>query len=52
MYENTPMKPQKKGDVRYVTFTQKMPLEAGEYTACLGCTELPSGRTYSFSSSV
>lgn len=37
MYENVPIKPQKKGDVRNVTFTQKMPLEAGEYMLCLGC---------------
>ena len=43
MYENTPMKPQKKGDVRYVTFTQKMPLEAGEYMLCLGCTGYHQG---------
>ena len=43
MYENTPIKPQKKGDVRYVTFTQKMPLEAGEYMLCLGCTGYHQG---------
>ena len=43
MYENTPVKPQKKGDVRYVTFTQKMPLEAGEYMLCLGCTGYHQG---------
>ena len=43
MYENTPMKPQKKGDVRYATFTQKMPLEAGEYMLCLGCTGYHQG---------
>ena len=43
MYENTPMKPQKKGDVRYVMFTQKMPLEAGEYMLCLGCTGYHQG---------
>ena len=43
MYENTPMKPQKKGDVRYVTFTQKMPLEAGEYMLWLGCTGYHQG---------
>ena len=35
MYENTPMKPQKKGDVRYVTLPEKMPLEAGEICCVL-----------------
>lgn len=43
MYENVPIKPQKKGDVRNVTFTQKMPLEAGEYMLCLGCTGYRGG---------
>lgn len=43
MYENIPIKPQKKGDVRRVTFTQKMPLEAGEYMLCLGCTGYRGG---------
>ena len=43
MYENTPLKPQKKGDVREVVFTQKMPLEAGEYMLCLGCTGYHKG---------
>ncbi len=38
MYENIPVVPQKKGNIRHVTFTQKMPLEAGEYMLCLGCT--------------
>lgn len=38
MYENVPLKPQKNGDVRKVRFTQTMPLEAGEYMLCLGCT--------------
>lgn len=43
MYENIPIKPQKKGDVRKITFTQKMPLEAGEYMLCLGCTGYRGG---------
>ena len=43
MYENVPIKPQKEGDVRNVTFTQKMPLEAGEYMLCLGCTGYRGG---------
>lgn len=43
MYENTPLKPQKEGDVREVVFTQKMPLEAGEYMLCLGCTGYHKG---------
>lgn len=43
MYENIPIKLQKKGDVRRVTFTQKMPLEAGEYMLCLGCTGYRGG---------
>ena len=43
MYENIPIKPQKKGDVRKITFTQKMPLEAGEYMLCLGCTVYRGG---------
>ena len=43
MYENIPVKPQKKGNVREITFTQKMPLEAGEYMVCLGCTGYKDG---------
>lgn len=43
MYENTPVCQQKKGEVRYITFTQKMPLEAGEYMLCLGCTGYKDG---------
>lgn len=43
MYENIPVAPQKKGDVRHITFTQKMPLEAGEYMLCLGCTGYHQG---------
>lgn len=43
MYEHTPLEFQKKGDTREVTFTQKMPLEAGEYMLCLGCTGYYNG---------
>ena len=43
MYENIPVALQKKGDVRHITFTQKMPLEAGEYMLCLGCTGYHQG---------
>ena len=43
MYEHTPVKPQKAGDVRHITFTQVMPLEAGEYMLCLGCTGYKDG---------
>ena len=43
MYEHTPVKPQKAGDVRRITFTQVMPLEAGEYMLCLGCTGYKDG---------
>ena len=43
MYEHTPVKPQKSGDVRHITFTQVMPLEAGEYMLCLGCTGYKDG---------
>ena len=43
MYEHTPVKPQKAGDVRHITFTQVMPLEAGEYMLCLGCTGYRDG---------
>lgn len=43
MYENIPVVPQKKGDIRHITFTQKMPLEAGEYMLCLGCTGYHQG---------
>lgn len=38
MYEKIPVQPQKSGDEQTITFTQKMPLEAGEYMLCLGCT--------------
>lgn len=43
MYEHTPVNPQKAGDVRHITFTQVMPLEAGEYMLCLGCTGYKDG---------
>ena len=43
MYEHTPVKPQKAGDVREITFKQITPLEAGEYMLCLGCTGYKDG---------
>ena len=43
MYEHTPVKPQKAGDVREITFKQIMPLEAVEYMLCLGCTGYKDG---------
>ena len=43
MYEHTPVKPQKAGDVREITFKQIMPLEAGECMLCLGCTGYKDG---------
>lgn len=43
MYEHTPVKTQKAGDVREITFKQIMPLEAGEYMLCLGCTGYKDG---------
>ena len=43
MYEHTPVKPQKAGDVLEITFKQIMPLEAGEYMLCLGCTGYKDG---------
>lgn len=43
MYENTPVGTQKAGKTRRITFTQKMPLEAGEYMLCLGCTGYRDG---------
>lgn len=43
MYEHTPVKPQKASDVREITFKQIMPLEAGEYMLCLGCTGYKDG---------
>lgn len=43
MYENTPVGTQKTGETRRITFTQKMPLEAGEYMLCLGCTGYRDG---------
>ena len=52
MYEHTPLKPQKAGDVREITFKQVMPLEAGEYMLCLGCTGYKDGDFYRISSSL
>lgn len=43
MYENVPLRPQKAGEERHVVFSQKMPLEAGEYMLCLGCTGYKDG---------
>lgn len=43
MYEHIPVKPMKVGDVQTITFEQKMPLEAGEYMLCLGCTGFMNG---------
>lgn len=43
MYENSPVKPKKKGDTQEVSFRQKMNLEAGEYMLCLGCTGYKNG---------
>lgn len=43
MYENIPIRPQKKGEVRKITFSQKMSLAAGEYMICLGCTGYREG---------
>ena len=43
MYEKIPVKPQAAGEERTITFTQKMPLEAGEYMLCLGCTGYHEG---------
>ena len=43
IHENTPVGTQKAGETRRITFTQKMPLEAGEYMLCLGCTGYRDG---------
>ena len=43
MYENIPIQPQKKGDVRKIRFSQKMSLVDGEYMVCLGCTGYKDG---------
>lgn len=43
MYENVPVRPQKNGAVRKITFSQKMSLAAGEYMICLGCTGYREG---------
>ena len=43
MYEGSPVKPKKAGDVQEIVFTQVMNLEAGEYMLCLGCTGYRGG---------
>ncbi len=43
MYEQKPVPPQQKGNVRKVCFTQRMALEAGEYMLSLGCTGYKDG---------
>ena len=43
MYENIPIQPQKKGDIRKIRFSQKMSLVDGEYMVCLGCTGYKDG---------
>lgn len=43
MYEGSPVKPKKTGDIQEITFTQVMNLEAGEYMLCLGCTGYREG---------
>lgn len=43
MYENVNVGAVKKGDVREITFTQKMDLKGGEYLLCLGCTGFENG---------
>ncbi|MGN0251844.1 MAG: ABC transporter ATP-binding protein [Oliverpabstia sp.] len=43
MYENIPVQPQKKGNVRKIRFSQKMSLADGEYMVCLGCTGYKDG---------
>ena len=43
MYEDIPIQPQKKGDVRKIRFSQKMSLVDGEYMVCLGCTGYKDG---------
>ncbi len=43
MYEQNPVPPQKKGNIRKVSFKQRMALEAGEYMLSLGCTGYKDG---------
>ena len=43
MYENVNVGAVKAGDVREITFTQKMDLKGGEYLLCLGCTGFENG---------
>lgn len=42
-YEKVPVPPMKPGDVREVTFTQKLDLQGGEYLISLGCTGYQNG---------
>ncbi len=43
MYEKTEVRPQKAGESRTVTFTQRLDLQGGEYLISLGCTGYVSG---------
>lgn len=42
-YEKVPVPPMKPGDVREVTFTQRLDLQGGEYLVSLGCTGYQDG---------
>lgn len=42
-YEKVPVPPMKPGDVREVTFTQRLDLQGGEYLVSLGCTGYQNG---------
>lgn len=42
-YEKVPVPPMKPGDVREVTFTQRLDLQGGEYLISLGCTGYQNG---------
>ena len=43
MYQNVDTGDVEPGEIRVVTFRQKMVLKGGEYLLCLGCTGFPSG---------
>lgn len=43
MFEHQYVEPQKEGDVRIITFTQKMSLQGGQYLLSLGCTGYKDG---------
>ncbi|MDO4477826.1 MAG: ABC transporter ATP-binding protein [Lachnospiraceae bacterium] len=43
MYEDTPLKPMKAGDVVEITFDQDMNLQGGEYLVSFGCTGYMEG---------